>query len=251
MVTAAAGRRDAHAQNNRQTMSIGAVLALLRPDFPDVSISKIRFLEDQGLVEPERTPAGYRKFGHQDVERLRYVLGVQRDHYLPLRVIREHLDALDRGLEPPVTRGRPGSPRLVELAGSDRAEREHAGATGRRFSREQLLAAAEADDAVLRDLESHGLVGLRPGGFYDADAVLVTRTARELAAFGIEPRHLRAFRSAADREAGLVEQVVSPLRRQRGPEAAAHAEEVTREVSQLCVRLHATLVKAALERGGN
>jgi len=232
-------------------MSIGAVLALLRPEFPDVSISKIRFLEDQGLVEPERTPAGYRKFSHHDVERLRYVLGVQRDHYLPLRVIREHLDALDQGLEPPVTRSRPGSPRLVELADSGRAEREHAAGTGRRFSREQLLAAAEVDDAVLRDLESHGLVGPRPGGFYDTDAVLVTRTARELAAFGIEPRHLRAFRSAADREAGLVEQVVSPLRRQRGPEAAAHAEEVTREVSQLCVRLHATLVKAALERGGN
>ncbi|HST86380.1 MAG TPA: MerR family transcriptional regulator [Kineosporiaceae bacterium] len=253
MVTAAAGRRDTHAQNNRQTMSIGAVLALLRPDFPDVSISKIRFLEDQGLVEPQRTPAGYRKFGHQDVERLRYVLGVQRDHYLPLRVIREHLDALDRGLEPPVTRGGPGSPRLVELtdrsSGTDPHEGQ--GGAGRRFSREQLLAAAEVDDTVLRDLESHGLVAVRPGGFYDVDAVLVTRTARELGVFGIEPRHLRAFRSAADREAGLVEQVVSPLRRQRGPEAAAHAEEVTREVSQLCVRLHATLVKAALERGGN
>lgn len=251
MVTAAAGRPDARAQNNRQ-MSIGAVLALLRPDFPDVSISKIRFLEDQGLVEPERTPAGYRKFGHQDVERLRYVLGVQRDHYLPLRVIRDHLDALDRGLEPPVTRGGPGSPRLV--GATDRADpvdqHERQVGTGQRFTRAQLLAAAGVEDAVLLDLESHGLISTRPGGFYDVDAVLVTRTAGELAAFGIEPRHLRAFRSAADREAGLVEQVVSPLRRQRGPEAAAHAEEVTREVSQLCVRLHATLVRAALERGG-
>jgi DNA-binding transcriptional MerR regulator len=225
-------------------MSIGAVLALLRPEFPDVSISKIRFLEDQGLVEPDRTPAGYRKFGHQDVDRLRYVLGVQRDHYLPLRVIRDHLDALDRGLEPPVTRGGPGSPRLV---GADSGPV----GVGRRLTRAQLLIAAEVEEPVLRDLESHGLVSARPGGYYDADAVLVTRTASELAAFGIEPRHLRAFRSAADREAGLVEQVVSPLRRQRGPEAAAHAEEVTREVSQLCVRLHASLVKAALERGGS
>ena len=250
---AAAGRPDAHAQNNRQTMSIGAVLALLRPDFPDVSISKIRFLEDQVLVEPERTPAGYRKFGHQDVERLRYVLGVQRDHYLPLRVIRDHLDALDRGLESPVTRGGPGSPRLVEAVdpADSPDQRERQVGTGQRLTRTQLLAAAGVDDGVLADLESHGLVSTRPGGFYDADAVLVTRTAGELAAFGIEPRHLRAFRSAADREAGLVEQVVSPLRRQRGPEAAAHAEEVTREVSQLCVRLHATLVKSALERGGN
>jgi DNA-binding transcriptional MerR regulator len=251
-VTAAAGRSDARSQNNRQTMSIGAVLALLRPDFPDVSISKIRFLEDQGLVEPDRTPAGYRKFAPMDVERLRYVLGVQRDHYLPLRVIRDHLDALDRGLEAPVTRGGPGSPRLVEAdERHDPAQQgERQVGTGQRLSRAQLLAAADVDDAVLRDLESHGLIGMRPGGFYDADAVLVARTAGELAAFGIEPRHLRAFRSAADREAGLVEQVVSPLRRQRGPAAAARAEEVTREVSQLCVRLHATLVKAALERGG-
>ena len=252
MVTSAAGRSDARAQN-RQTMSIGAVLALLRPDFPDVSISKIRFLEDQGLVEPERTPAGYRKFAPVDVERLRYVLGVQRDHYLPLRVIRDHLDALDRGLESPVTRGGPGSPRLVEaLSPDDPGEhRERQVGTGQRFSRGQLLAAAGVAEPVLADLEAHGLISTRPGGFYDADAVLVTRTAAELAAFGIEPRHLRAFRSAADREAGLVEQVVSPLRRQRGPEAAAHAEEITREVSQLCVRLHATLVKSALERGGN
>jgi DNA-binding transcriptional MerR regulator len=252
VVTAAAGRDDARAHNHPQTMSIGAVLALLRPEFPDVSISKIRFLEDQGLVEPDRTPAGYRKFGHQDVDRLRYVLGVQRDHYLPLRVIRDHLDALDRGLEPPVGRGGPGTPRLVESAEHrDQRDRHQLQVgTGQRLTRAQLLAAAEVDDGVLRDLESHGLVSSRRGGVYDSDAVLVTRTAVELAAFGIEPRHLRAFRSAADREAGLVEQVVSPLRRQRGPEAAAHAEEITREVSQLCVRLHATLVKAALERGG-
>jgi DNA-binding transcriptional MerR regulator len=234
-------------------MSIGAVLALLRPDFPDVSISKIRFLEDQGLVEPERTPAGYRKFGHDDVERLRYVLGVQRDHYLPLRVIRDHLDAVDRGLEPPVGRGGPGSPRLVEpLTGHEQGQgHDQRLSPDQPLTRAQLLAAAGVDDAVLSDLESHGLVASRAGGMYDADTVLVTRTAGELAAFGIEPRHLRAFRSAADREAGLVEQVVSPLRRQRGPESAAHAEEVTREVSGLCVQLHAALVKAALERGGS
>jgi DNA-binding transcriptional MerR regulator len=221
------------------SMSIGAVLALLRSEFPDVSISKIRFLEDQGLVEPQRTPAGYRKFDHDDVERLRYVLGVQRDHYLPLRVIRDHLDALDRGVEDPVIPRGPGSPRLVE------PPREPG---GRRFSRAELLSEAGIDDSVLSDLESHGLVAGRSGGTYDTDAVRVARTAGELATFGIEPRHLRAFRSAADREAGLVEQVVSPLRRQRGPEAAAHAEEVTREISALCIRLHATLVKAALER---
>ena len=248
MVTAA-GRSDPRAQN-RQTMSIGAVLALLRPDFPDVSISKIRFLEDQGLVEPDRTPAGYRKFAPTDVERLRYVLGVQRDHYLPLRVIRDHLDALDRGLETPVTRGGPGSPRLVGAPEPDPPEPgEHRAGSHQRLTRQQLLTAAPVAESVLRDLESHGLVAARPGGFYDGDAMLVARTAAEMARFGIEPRHLRAFRAAADREAGLVEQVVSPLRRQRGPEAAARAEEITRELSQLCLQLHATLVKSALERG--
>jgi len=227
-------------------MSIGAVLALLRPEFPDVSISKIRFLEDQGLVEPERTAAGYRKFAPADVERLRYVLGVQRDHYLPLRVIRDHLDAVDAGLEPPVIRGGPGSPRLVRAV----PELGRRFGSQQRLTRAELLAAAGVEDAVLSDLESHGLVATRLGGLYDPDAVLVTRTAADLAAFGIEPRHLRGFRSAADREAGLVEQIVSPLRRQRGPEAAARAEEVTRELSGLCVRLHTVLVKAALERDG-
>ncbi len=246
MVSAAAGR----GQSRSASMSIGAVLALLRPEFPDVSISKIRFLEDQGLVEPERTAAGYRKFRPEDVERLRYVLGVQRDHYLPLRVIRDHLDALDRGLEPPVGRAGPGSPRLVHPAADPQPHPRGRGAgSARRLSRAELLAAVGIEDAVLSDLESHGLVTARPGGFYDSDAVLVTRTAAELGSFGIEPRHLRAFRSAADREAGLVEQIVSPLRRQRGPEASARAEEATRELSALCVQLHSALVKAALERG--
>ena len=113
MVNAAAGRRGAP----RPTMSIGEVLTLLRPDFPDVTVSKIRFLEDQGLVEPQRSASGYRKFGHDDVERLRFVLTVQRDHFLPLRVIREHLDALDRGLEPPSTgAGGPRAPRALVAA---------------------------------------------------------------------------------------------------------------------------------------
>jgi DNA-binding transcriptional MerR regulator len=236
VVNSAAGRRRAEPS----ALSIGAVLALLRPDFPDVTISKIRFLEEQGLVEPDRTPSGYRKFTHADIERLRYVLSIQRDHYMPLRVIREHLDALDRGLEPPVTATAPGAPRLVADGVGDV-----------RLTREQLREAAGVDDGLVAALESHGLVVPRPGtSTYDADAVVVARTAGELATFGIEPRHLRAFRATADREAGLVEQVVSPLRRQRGPEAAGRAEEAAREVAGLCVRLHAALVKAAVERNG-
>ena len=240
----AAGRRE----DRRPTMSIGAVLALLRQEFPDVTISKIRFLEEQGLIEPDRTPSGYRKFAHEDVERLRYVLGVQRDHYMPLRVIREHLDALDRGLEPPVTGAGPRAPRLVPDAPETPPDGVRQPVGDVRLTRQQLCAAAGIDEGLLAALESYGLVGPRAGtARFDADSVVVARTAGELAAFGIEPRHLRAFRSAADREAGLVEQVVAPLRRQRGPEAAGRAEETAREMAGLCVRLHAALVRAALE----
>ncbi|MFI7589262.1 MerR family transcriptional regulator [Spongisporangium articulatum] len=235
------------------SMNIGAVLALLRPDFPDISISKIRFLEDQGLVEPERTASGYRKFSPADVDRLRYVLGVQRDHYLPLRVIRDHLERLDQGLEPPVTRGGPRAPRLV----SSSEQHEPEPPQERRLSRAQLLASAQIDEALLADLESHGLVSPRtgtpgtPSAGYDEDAVLIAATARQLADFGIGARHLRSFRSAADREAGLVEQVVNPVRHQRNPESAARAEELGRELTALCLRLHAVLVKTALDRAGH
>lgn len=228
-------------------MSIGEVLTVLRPEFPDVTISKIRFLEEQGLVEPDRTPSGYRKFTHQDVDRLRFVLSVQRDHYLPLRVIREHLEAFDRGLDPPPLPGSPlRVPRLVEATPTP--ERFGPGPQ-LRLTRGELLAAAETDVELLEALESYGLVSAHRGtNVYDEEALAVTKAAAQLAGFGIEPRHLRAFRSAVDREAGLVEQVAAPLRRQRGPEAAARAEEVTREVAALCVQLHAALVKAALSR---
>jgi len=226
-------------------MSIGEVLEQLRPTFPDVTISKIRFLEDQGLVDPQRSPSGYRKFSHADLERLRYVLAVQRDHYLPLRVIRDHLDAIDRGLDPaPLPGGSPHAPRLVPQNG--------AAAGPVRLTRAELLAAAQADEELLCALESFALLAADPAtGRYDPAAVSITRTARELAGFGIEPRHLRPFRTAADREAGLVEQVVTPLRRQRGPQAAGRADEVGREVAALAVRLHAALLSAALERGAD
>ncbi len=230
-------------------MSIGEVLSLLRADFPEVSISKIRFLEAEGLVEPERTPSGYRKFSHRDVERLRYVLKSQREHYLPLKVIKEHLDAIDRGLEPPeVNGGGPQVPRVV-LAGDGypSADSFTADASELRLSRAEVLSGAEIDASFLEQLETYGLVKPRPGtNHYDGDALVVAKTAGELAAFGIEPRHLRAFKTAADREAGLVEQVVSPMRRSRDAGAKARAEDTIAQMAALSVRLHATLVKAGL-----
>jgi DNA-binding transcriptional MerR regulator len=236
VANAAARRQD----GPRASMSIGEVLTALRPDFPDVTISKIRFLEEQGLIDPERTPSGYRKFTHVDVERLRFVLSVQRDHYLPLRVIRDHLDALDAGLDPAPLPGAPRVPRLVPDVPTAQPPAS--------YTRRELLAAADAQEPLLAELESYGLTAQRSGGGYDAEALAVLRAAAGLAQFGIEPRHLRPFRTAADREAGLVEQVVAPLRRQRGPEAAGRADETAREVAALCARLHAALVSTALQR---
>jgi len=233
------------------------VLERLRGDFPGLNISKIRFLEAEGLIEPERTPSGYRKFSHRDVERLRYVLTCQREHYLPLKVIREHLDAIDRGLEPPALSGAAGPqvPRVV-LDGDGYPAPESFAAdggdhAGLRLSRNELLTTAQIEDSLLDQLETYGLVRPRTGSAhrsapYDGDALVIAKTAGELAAFGLEPRHLRAFKTAADREIGLVEQVVSPMRRGRDAGASARAEEAISQMAALSVRLHATLVKAAL-----
>ena len=233
-------------------MSIGEVLGQLRPDFADITISKIRFLEAEGLVEPERTASGYRKFSREDLSRLRYVLSAQRDNYLPLRVIKEHLDAIDRGLEPPDTGGSgPKVPRaLVAAEGLPGPEAFLPDVSEIRLSRKELLAAAGLQPEQLDQLEQYGLLGPRPGGsHYDGDALVVAKTIAEMARFGIEARHLRPFKAAAEREIGLVEQVVTPLARQRGPEARARAEEVARELAALSVKLHATLVRIGLGPG--
>jgi DNA-binding transcriptional MerR regulator len=223
------------------------VLEQLRVDFPGVTIPKIRFLEDKGLIKPERTPAGYRKFSAADVDRLRYVLRMQRDHYLPLKVIGEHLDAIDRGLEPPAVGGAaPRVPRaLVSTDGLPSADDFVPQATVR-LSRKELAAESGLDEETLRAVEQYGLIDRPSTGFYDGDALMVAKTVAEMSRFGIEPRHLRAYRAAADREIGLFEQVAAPLLRQRNPEARARAQESVRELAALSVRLHATLVRAGL-----
>jgi DNA-binding transcriptional MerR regulator len=237
---------------HRAGASIGSVLAQLRTDFPDVTLSKIRFLESEGLVQPERTAAGYRQFSSADVERLRYVLAAQRDHYLPLRVIKEHLDAMDRGERERLADGRrPSSPRpLVALRPAPATDRAGLGefdaADPARMTQEELLAAAGIGREELIELEQFGLVRPGPAGFYDTDSVLVARITREMTDFGLEPRHLRAFRASADREVGLLAQIVTPMTRQRDPDARARADEVVRELAVLSVRLHALLVKTGL-----
>ncbi len=231
-------------------MTIGQVLDLLRSDFPGITIPKIRFLEAEGLIKPERTAAGYRKFSDGDVERLRVVLRLQRDQYLPLKVIREHLDALDAGHEPPpLDSGIPTVP-TVALAGDGLPSADTFGQRSDvRVSRRELLKIVGITEEQLTELEGFGLLTGRPGtGDFDGDDLVVARTARDLADYGLEPRHLRAFRTAADREISLVQQVVAPVARGRDASARGRAEAQAAEMAALAVRLHASLVRAGLRR---
>ena len=228
----------------RAYLSIGEVLGKLRGEFPDVTISKIRFLESEGLIEPQRTPSGYRKFSHHDVDRLRYVLGAQRDHYLPLKVIKDHLDALDRGLEPPAIASAPAlAPRIATVDG----EKFFGESGDLKLSRSELLESSQLKDAQLAELESYGLIQSN-GKHYDGDALAIARAVAEISAFGIEARHLRPFKSAAEREIGLIEQVITPLLRQKGSESKARAEEVERQLGGLTLKIHAALVRSGLRR---
>ncbi|SEF63383.1 MerR family regulatory protein [Thermomonospora echinospora] len=229
----------------RGAMTIGDALGLLRADFPDITVSKIRFLEAEGLIEPQRTPSGYRKFGPTDVERLRFILSAQRDHYLPLRVIKEYLQAIDRGetAPPPWAAGR-GPRRLVA---ADSTAESPAGEPGPqvRLTRRQLLDGAAIDEDLLAELEEAGLVR-RSGRHYDGHALVIARTAAALGTYGLQVRHLRAVKAAADREIGLIEQVVAPLLRRRGPGGHEEAERTARAMADLSLRLHAALVSTGL-----
>ncbi|WNE95026.1 MerR family transcriptional regulator [Streptomyces luomodiensis] len=242
--TPSGGAETGTATTGSRSMSIGTVLNLLRDEFPEVTISKIRFLESEGLVEPRRTPSGYRKFSRQDVARLGHILRMQRDHYLPLKVIREHLDALERGEPlqlPAVSQGARQPGPLDSGAGT-----APDGPTAARVGRAELLATAQVSEAELAEWESYGLLVATADGGYDIEAVTVARLIAELGRFGLEPRHLRIMKASAEREAGMVEQVVAPLRLHRNPQTRAHAEASARELATLSVRLHEALVRSAL-----
>jgi len=349
------------AMSGRAYLSIGDVLSLLREEFPDVTISKIRFLESQGLVDPERSPSGYRKFYEEDVARLRWVLRKQRDHFLPLKVIRDRLAAAGSGVPPddePVPDGAaaaegspasspaeaaqgapgaaatdarptadgdgsvPGGPggngtdapdataghrATPERVGAERPAAERAGAmagaqlgsppapagpstlsaaagpaalpapgvpggvaagrhvagggsagtalspsvSGVSLTLGELCAATGLGPDVVASLESLGLLApmaIAGGTYYDEEALTVAKLVVEFGRYGIEPRHLRMYRNAADREVGLVEQVVTPLLRQRNPEARQRAVEAASELARLGQSMRASLVRAALRR---
>ncbi|MBO0731481.1 MAG: MerR family transcriptional regulator [Acidimicrobiaceae bacterium] len=268
----------------RAHLSIGEVLSLLREEFPDVTISKIRFLESQGLVDPERTPSGYRKFYDHDVERLRWILRQQREHFLPLKVIRGRLsessETSDGGEA--VLELRPGVPESpVPVGASERSgavaaavatdvgdaltarapspqagrvrptrDEDLADHSSRTYTVEELAAAVGATPQLIEDLAQYGLLRTeaRTGGthYYGEDALAVADTARRFAEHGVEPRHLRAWRTSADREAGLFEQVVMPLLRQRNPQAREQVVLALEDLDELGAQLRSALVRQAL-----
>ncbi|KUI20833.1 MerR family transcriptional regulator [Mycobacterium sp. GA-1285] len=228
-------------------MSIGAVLDLLRPDFPDVTISKIRFLEAEGLVTPERTASGYRRFTAYDCARLRFILTAQRDQYLPLKVIKAQLDAQPDG-ELPQNGSAYGVPRLVPVPaqGADSPAGAATAATQVRLSREDLLARSGVGEELLNALVKAGIITAGRTGFFDEHSVVIAQCARALADYGVEPRHLRAFRSAADRQSDLIAQIAGPIVKADKAGARDRADDLAREVAALAITLHTSLIKSAV-----
>ncbi len=296
---------------DRSHLSIGEVLSLLQEDFPDVTISKIRFLESQGLLDPERTPSGYRKFYEADIERLRWILRHQRDHFLPLKVMKERLEESTAAglMVPPDEPAAPTVPSLFEEAQASSSEGVHSveraspkatrserpparssgvaslieapvphpvetsrpprpapslpplptqavatnplddGPTGVSFTLDELAATSGLTLRELGDLTRFGLLeGYQVGGdtFYDGDALMVAKTAAGFMRFGIEARHLRMYKVAAEREAGFMEQVVMPLLKQRNPSARQQAAENLGEMARLGELLRTALLRGAL-----
>lgn len=220
-------------------MSIGEVLGILKGEFPTVSVSKVRFLEEQGLVTPQRTPSGYRRFSYADVERLRFALAAQRDNFMPLRVIRERLAELDAGAEPGSI---PGARIVV-------AEGQRVGAHLPARLRPAEL--AEVTGASLEEISTLTLAGLitqDAGGRYDASAVQIVSVASALSLHGIDARHLRTLRTAADRQVDLVAQLTAPVRANSSGAARERAQAMAQEISGLCGDLHTALVRAGVER---
>jgi DNA-binding transcriptional MerR regulator len=205
------------AEPARAYFGIGEVIAQLRAEFPDISVSKIRFLEAEGLIQPARSPSGYRKFGPGDVDRLRYILTAQRDLYLPLRVIKDQLESDQPAAGP--------------------------------MSRREVLDATGIDERELAELEEFGLVR-RLGRQYPPEAVEAIQAIMALGRYGVQPRHLRVLRASVERETALIEQVVAPVLRQRSPGARERAATSAREIASLVLAVHAALIEMTLADAG-
>jgi DNA-binding transcriptional MerR regulator len=227
-------------------MSIGEVLAHLRAEFPDTTISKLRFLEAEGLVDPQRTASGYRKYSWQDIARLRFVLTAQRDQYLPLKVIKAQLDAQPDG-ELPQSTSPYGTPRLVPVGAEEPGPGVASAPAQTRLSREDVLERSGVGEDLLAALIKAGVITpMFKGAFFDEHAVVIAQCAHALSEYGVEPRHLRAFRSAADRQSDLIAQIAGPVGKGGKAGARDRADDLAREVAALAITLHTSLIKSAV-----
>ena len=232
-MTPAVSRVEASAPLRKALLSIGQVLAKLTPEFPELSPSKLRFLEDRELIAPGRTPAGYRTYSSDDVDRLRFVLTVQRDHYLPLKVIKAYLDDRDAGKNP-----------SLPVAGGNAQSVVHDDAA--RYTRAELVESVGATAALLEGSISAGLIGPKKV-FSGADAVVLTSVV-EATSFGLEPRHLRGMRLAVDREVGLISQAVNASNGSARVMSPAELRDKGRELSSILTTLRHVLTQDALNR---
>ena len=221
-----------------KTMSIGEVLKLLTPDFPDITLSKIRYLESEGLVFPQRTSSGYRKYVNADVERLHYVLTTHKKTYMPLKQIKKQLDAMDSCSVIPITK--------AATAQTIISPEEFRKPAITRLSDVEIAEKAGVELQFVIDLANVGIIGPDQSGFFTADDIQVVSTASALSEFGIDARHLKSVKNAASRQADLISQVVTPLVRSNKDGAREQAEEMSRQMSALVVSLHAILVKNEL-----
>jgi len=255
---------------DRSFLSIGEVLDLLKDEFPDVTISKIRFLESQGLLDPERTPSGYRKFYEADVARLRWILTQQKENFLPLKVIKSRIAAEPdspapgdgaaasaAAVEPEPERTAPIADPAPVPPAPVRSEQPAAPLqrtsldTGVSMTHEELRSASGLNAAALRELERYGLLeGKAVGGqtYYDEDALVVARLAAAFAKHGVEARHLRMYKTAVERESGFYEQVILPLIKQRNPASRRQALDTLAELGQLGGDLRGALLRTALRQ---
>jgi DNA-binding transcriptional MerR regulator len=258
----------------RAHLSIGEVLNLLQEEFPDITISKIRFLESQGLLDPERTPSGYRKFYDGDIERLRWILRQQRENFLPLKVIKDRLaageldgpapgagatavavvtataevDGATDGSSTAAPGARATAPRKARRRQSP-ASLLDIGETSVRMSVEELVNATGLNPRAIAELERYGLLASHELGnvtFYDDDALLTAKLAASFMRHGVEPRHLRMYKVSAERETGVFEQLVMPMLKQRNPATRQEALELLTELSDLGEQLRASMLRQAL-----
>ncbi|MEY3586837.1 MAG: hypothetical protein RL696_82 [Actinomycetota bacterium] len=214
-------------QDHLRLYTIGQVLAVLKPEFSDLSPSKLRFLEDQGLITPDRTDSGYRKYSETQIERLRIVLTLQRDQYLPLKVIKDYLAELDAGRQPLLPATSPASLRK-----------------GQRYSTAQLKLETGLSDAAFREGAELGLFGAQPHSSHEVEIAFALVGLEQ---FGIQPRHLRGLKSATEREVGIITGVTEPILRKRAPDSAARAGHMAREIAERFGAIRSHLISEVID----